>query len=308
MATMQMSDKPETEPSFLQRLVPKNWVAHTVLIIAVLIIAFPMLYALLISTQNNAQVFNHQITPGGNFVQNMRTALVERNLGRYMLNSALIASIIAVGKTILSVMAGLGLVFFRYRGKWLVFGFILVTLIMPADLLVIALFRRVTEYRGILSDLAEWAAQYTAAAQYLEPHPYFWLTMPALASATGVFIFRQHFMTIPPDLSEAAQLDGASPLQFLFRVLVPLSWSTMGALFIIMFIFGWNEFLWPLIFLRDQELQVVQWGVQSLSAGPEAGDSFGPLMAGVVVVSIPPLVIFFLLQRQILNGFAITRK
>ena len=109
-------------------------------------------------------------------------------------------------------------------------------------------------------------------------------------------------MTMPPDLSEAAQLDGASPMQFLFRVLIPLSWNTIGALTVIMFLFGWNQFLWPLILLRDQNLQVVQWGMNSLSQNLEVGDNFGPMMMGVIVTSLPPMFIFLILQRQFLKG------
>lgn len=294
--------------TFVKWLLPEHWLAHLVLSVAVLVIAFPMFYALLISTQNNPQVFNHRLLPGSSFLDNLRTVMVQRNMGRYMLNSALIATVVAVGKTALSVLAGLGLVYFRYPGKWPIFAFVLVTLIMPSDILLIALFRRVNEYRGVFEGLVETLTRYDTALQVLNPHPYFWLTMPLLASASGVFIFRQHFMTIPPDLSEAAQLDGASPFTFLFRVLVPLSWNTIGALMVIMFLLGWNQFLWPLILLRDQELQVVQWGMQSLAAELESNNSFGPMMMGVVITSLPPLVVFLLLQKQFMSGFAITRK
>lgn len=272
----------------LARIVPKRWYVHLVLILSVAIIASPMFYALLISTQTNSQVYNHQLTPGGSFFDNLRVVMVDREMGRFMLNSLIIALTISIGKTIMSVLAGLGLVYFRYPGKWLVFGFVLITLIMPSDVLLIALYRRVISFDA-------W------------PHPYVALTLPLLASATGVFIFRQHFMTMPPDLSEAAQLDGASPLQFLIRVLIPLSWNTIGALMVIMFLFGWGQFLWPLILIRDQSLQVVQWGMQSLSQGAEVGDSFGPMMAGVIVTSLPPMIIFIILQRQFMKGFALTR-
>lgn len=273
----------------LEWVIPERWYIHLILIFWVIVISFPLFYAMLISTQSNAMVFNHQLTPGPYLLQNLEVAVIDREMGRYMANSFLIATIIAVGKTIMSVLAGLGLVFFRYPGKWLVFGFVLITLIMPGEVLLIALYRRVANFDY-------W------------PHPYVALTLPLLASATGVFLFRQHFLTMPPDLSEAAQLDGANPVQFLFRVLVPLSWNTIGALMVLMFLFGWGQFLWPLTYLAgEQELQVVQWGMQSLAQGAEVGDNFGPMMAGAIITSLPPMIVFLILQRQFTKGFALTR-
>lgn len=270
-------------------IIPKHWYAHLILLIAILIIGFPLFYAMLISTQNTPMVFNHQLTPGPYFWDNLETVMNDRNMGRFMLNSAFIAGTIAIGKTIMSILAGLGLVYFRYPGKWLVFGFILVTLIMPGDVYIIGLLRRVNSFE-------HW------------PHPYVGLTLPLLASATSVFLFRQHFMSMPPDLSEAAQLDGANPVQFLMRVLIPMSWNTIGAIVVIMFLFGWNQFLWPLIYLRtDTELQVVQWGMNSLSQAEEVGEVFGPQMMGVIITSLPPLIIFLLLQKQFMSGFSLTR-
>ncbi|MEO1290818.1 MAG: carbohydrate ABC transporter permease [Chloroflexota bacterium] len=286
-----------------KQVLPKYWYAHVVLIIAIIIIGFPMFYALLISTQNNAQVYNHQWYPGTSFFDNLQTVMITRNMGQYMMNSAFIAMAIAIGKTIMSVLAGLGLVYFRYPGKWLVFGFVLITLIMPGDILLIALYRRVIAYEDVVSG---WLNPLIFFVENWQPHPYYSLILPLLASATGVFIFRQHFMTIPSELSEAAQLDGANPLQFLFRVLMPLSWNTIGALMVIMFLYGWNQFLWPLILLREQSQYVVQWGIQSLSQSAEIGDIFGPQMMGVVVTSLPPILLFIVLQRQFMRGFALT--
>jgi sn-glycerol 3-phosphate transport system permease protein len=265
---------------------PERWYAHVILWVACLLIGFPLFYAMLTSTQNNSQVFAYQFTPGQYLAENWTKVMVDRNLGGYMLNSVFIAVVVTVGKTILSLFAGLAFVYFRFPGKWLVFGFVLLTLMMPTEILVIALFRFVNSIG--------WGNTYLA------------LTVPFLASATGAFLFRQHFANIPAEFSEAAQLDGATPLQFLFQVLVPISWNTIGALAVIQFVYVWNMYLWPALIIQGQERQVVQVGLRTLIGG-DAAISFGPLMMGAVIASLPPVLVFVLLQKQFMSGFALSR-
>ncbi|MBC7811147.1 MAG: carbohydrate ABC transporter permease [Burkholderiales bacterium] len=265
---------------------PRFWYAHIVLIISCIIIGFPLFYAMIVSTQTNAEVFRYQFMPGSSFLENWEKVMVERNLGQFMLNSVFIAVTVTVGKTILALMSGLAFVYFRFPGKWIVFGFVLLTLMMPTEILVIALFRFV--------NAIGWGNTYLA------------LIVPFLASATGTFLFRQHFANIPAELSEAAQLDGANPLQFLFRILVPISWNAIGALAVIQFVYVWNMYLWPVLIIQGSERQVVQVGLRSL-AGGDAALSYGPLMLGAVIASIPPVVVFILLQRQFMSGFALSR-
>ncbi len=270
----------------LRRWLPKRWYAHVVLWIACIIIGFPLFYAMLAATQNNAQIYSYQFTPGTHIADNWAKVMVERNLGTYMLNSIMVAIIVTAGKTVLSLLAGLAFVYFRFPGKWLVFGFVLVTLMMPTEILVIALFRFVNSIG--------WGNSYLA------------LIVPFLASATGSFLFRQHFANIPAELAEAAQLDGANPLQFLIRVLIPVSWNTIGALAVIQFVYVWNMYLWPALIIQGQERQVVQVGLRTLVGG-DASVSFGPLMMGAVIASIPPVIVFVLLQKQFMSGFQLAR-
>ena len=266
--------------------VPKRWYVHLALLVSCVIIGFPLFYALIVSTQNNAQVYSYQFTPGSSLADNWNVAINNRNLGNYMLNSVFVAVTVTVGKTILSLLAGLAFVYFRFPGKWLVFGFVLITLMMPTEILIIALFRFVN---GL-----GWGNSYLA------------LTVPFLASATGTFLFRQHFANIPGELSEAAQLDGATPLQFLFRVLVPISWNTIGALAVIQFVYVWNMYIWPVMIIQGQERQVVQVGLRTLIGG-DAALIFGPMMLGAVIASIPPIIVFILLQKQFMSGFQLSR-
>ncbi|MBN1563562.1 MAG: carbohydrate ABC transporter permease, partial [Anaerolineae bacterium] len=154
------------------------------------------------------------------------------------------------------------------------------------EMLIIALFR-------LVSNL-EWGNTFWA------------ISVPFLASATGSFLFRQHFSNLPSELSEAAQIDGANPLQFLFRVLIPISWNTIGALAVIQFVYVWNMYLWPSLIIKDERIQVVQVGLGSLR-NAEGSLTYGPMMMGAVIATIPPVVVFILLQRQFMKGFAISR-
>jgi sn-glycerol 3-phosphate transport system permease protein len=270
---------------------PKRWYVHLFLIICVIIIGFPLFYAMLVSTQENADVYSYRFSPGQSLTQNWDIVMNKRNLGQFMVNSLVMAVSITVAKTVLSLLAGLAFVYFRFPGKWLVFGFVLMTLMMPTEILLIALYRFVVSVNKSLN-LGQ---------------NYFWsLIVPFIASATGAFLFRQHFANIPSEMSEAAQLDGANPLQFLVRVLVPISWNTIGALAVIQFVYAWNMYLWPATIIQRLDQSVVQVGMRQLT-GNDQMNSFGPLMLAAVIASIPPIVVFILLQKQFMSGFALTR-
>jgi sn-glycerol 3-phosphate transport system permease protein len=268
-------------------LVPKRWYAHLVLIFSCAVLGFPLFYAMLVSTQSNAQVITFQLAPGERLWQHLETVMVARHLGNYMLNTITLAVTVTVAKTVLSLMAGTAFVFFRFPGKWVVFGFVLATLMMPTEILIIALFR-------FVSIELDWGNTFQA------------LAVPFLASATGTFLFRQHFANIPAELSEAAQMDGANSIQFLIKVLIPMSWNTIGALAVIQFVYVWNMYLWPLLIIQGQANQVVQVGLASLRS-TDTTITYGPLMLGAVIASIPPVLVFVLLQKQFMSGFQLTR-
>lgn len=265
---------------------PQRWYAHLILWIACAVIGFPLFYAMLVATQSQAEVFAYRFIPGTSFADNWNIVINNRHLHTYMLNSVFVSLAVTVGKTVLSLLAGLAFVYFRFPGKWVVFGFVLITLMMPTEILILALFRFVNSLG--------WGSTFTA------------LIVPFLASATGTFLFRQHFANIPAELSEAAQLDGATPLQFLIQVLVPISWNTIGALAVIQFVYVWNMYIWPVLIMRREEYQVVQQGLATLIGG-DAALVFGPMMLGAVIASIPPVLVFVLLQKQFMSGFALAR-
>jgi sn-glycerol 3-phosphate transport system permease protein len=284
---VQPSTLTRTAVKGLRRVLPKRWYAHLILTFSVIMMGFPLLYAMIVSTQGNAEVFAYQFTPGNQLERNWNIVMNQRNLGLYMVNSTLVSIVMTFAKAVFSLLAGLAFVYFRFPGKWIVFGFVLLTLMMPTEVMAIALFR-------IVSGLG-WGDSFAA------------LIVPFMASATGTFLFRQHFANIPAELSEAAQMDGATPIQYLFRVLIPISWNAIAALAVIQFLYAWNQYIWPLMIIQDRSSQVVQVGLRTLVSGVETGDSFGPIMLGAVIASIPPLLVFILLQKQFMSGFALTR-
>lgn len=262
----------------------RKWPTHLVIWISMLLVLFPLLYAALVATQTNPEIFSFQLTPGSGLGKHFDQVWNDRNLGRLMWNSLVQATLITVAKTVLSLLAGLAFVYFNFRGKWIVFFFVLITLMMPTEVMILALFR-------IVSDLG-WKDSMAG------------LVVPFAASATGAFLFRQHFANLPRDLSEASQIDGASPFQFLFKILIPLSWNVIGALAVIQFVFVWNMYLWPVLIISDQDKQVVQVGLQGLQT-IDTGLTFGPLMLAALIVSVPPAIVFIALQKPFMAGFAL---
>lgn len=284
------------------------WLIHLVLIVGCAVIAFPILFALIKATQTRAAVLSPSLWPGDQLLNNVRAVWVNANLWVFMRNSLIVALAVTVGKTILSLFAGMALVFFRFPLKRFVFGFILLTLMMPVEVLIVPLFDLISQQPP-----QSWRQLWDWISNPFEPVSYgfgwantYWaIIVPFLASATGVFLFRQHFMSIPGSLADAARIDGASPLRFLTSVLIPMSWNTIGALAVIQFVYVWDQYLWPRIIIRREERQVVQVGL-NLIIGTGEGVQWGYVMAGAILAIIPPLVVFALLQEQFMRGFALS--
>ena len=266
----------------------KRWslvLTHAALIVAIFLIASPLLFAFIKATQVSSEVLSPRLWPGGNFGANLASIWTGAHLGRYMFNSTVVAVSVTVGKTVLSLLAALAFVYFRFPLKGFAFGVVLFTLMLPTDLLIIALFDLVSTGLG-------WANSYLA------------IIVPFLASATGTFLFRQHFKSIPDSLADAARIDGCGPLRFLTNVLIPMSWNTVGALAVVQFVYAWDQYLWPLVIMQGDDKQVVQVGLRRLiDVGGQT--DWGAVMAGAIVTIIPPLVVFTLLQEQVSKGFAL---
>lgn len=257
---------------------------HALLLVCVTITCFPVLYALLISTFDFQQVFIYppRLIPGASLLENLGLAWSKVNLGRLLTNSFAISISVALGKTLLSILAAFAFTYFRdFPGKNLLFVVILITHMLPLPVRIVSTFQ--------LMDTLNWVNTYYA------------LTIPFFASATGTLLFRQFFLTVPASLSDAARIDGAGPMRFLTWILLPLSYNNLMALFMVEFVYMWNEYLWPLIVTTSNEMRVAQIGIKMLVA-TDAQAEWNVIMAGVILVMLPPLIILLLLRNHFMRS------
>jgi len=273
----------------LERLREDGIAVHGLLALLVLLLLFPVLVAVLVSTKESGIVTGlADLAPGGHAYENYYRALVELEFYRYMLNSLVMAGVIVVGKLAVSLLAVLAIVYYRVPYKDLVFLFILFTLLLPVPVRFVPLYRLVTGLGWNNTALA--------------------ITVPYLASATTVFILRQHFLSIPASLVENAKLDGVGPLEFLWRVLIPMSRGILVGVSVIIFVYAWNQYLWPLVIVGD-DLQVAQVGIGQLRGQAQAGEvAWALTMTGSVLTLVPPLVLLVLFRKPLLQTFSIQRK
>ncbi len=264
--------------------------AHAILIASVALIAFPLYYALVISTQTLDQVMSlpPRLWPSTNAVHNYVDAWVRVGMGRLLLNSAIVALAVASGKIVISLLSAFAIAYFDFRGKQVVFWMIFVTLMLPIPVRIVSTYQ-------VISVLG-WVDTYWG------------LTVPLMASATGTFLFRQFFLTIPDSLAEAAQLDGAGPMRFLWSILLPLSTANIAALFVILFVYGWNEYLWPLMVTNSPEMRTAVIGIDSLVPRTSQLPEWNVTMAAAVMTLLPPVAVIVILQRWFVRGLIETEK
>ena len=259
--------------------------SHLVMLSVMVILLFPMIYAFLIATQTPSQYYQFppRFLPGSSFIENIQVAWHRINLGRLLFNTSVVAISVAVGKIILSVTAAFAFVYFDFKGKAFFFIAILITHMLPLPVRIVPTFE--------LIDQLKWINTFKG------------LTVPFFASATGVLLFRQLYRTIPPSLADAARIDGAGPLQFLWSIVIPLSRTNMAALFLIEFIYMWNQYLWPLIIANADRTRVVQIGLKQL-VDTDAAVDWHIVMAGALIATLPPLILLIVMQRSLIEGMS----
>jgi sn-glycerol 3-phosphate transport system permease protein len=264
--------------------------AHAILFASVAVIAFPLYYAVVISTQTLDQVMSlpPRLLPSTNALHNYVDAWTRVGMGRLLLNSAIVAFAVASGKIVISLLSAFAIAYFNFRGKQLVFWMIFVTLMLPVPVRIVSTYQ-------VISVLG-WVDTYWG------------LTVPLMASATGTFLFRQFFLTIPDSLAEAAQLDGAGPLRFLWSILLPLSKANVAALFVILFVYGWNEYLWPLMVTNSPHMRTAVIGIDSLVPRTSQLPEWNITMAAAVMTLLPPVAVIVVMQRWFVRGLIETEK
>jgi sn-glycerol 3-phosphate transport system permease protein len=276
-----------------------DFVAHAVLVVGVLVIAFPVYLAFIASTQSAEQIASSHplsLLPGDNFIETYRLALFggKTHAGStiaagwpMMWVSLVMAVVIAVGKIAISLLSAFAIVYFRFPLKTVVFWMIFITLMLPVEV-------RIGPTYEVISNLGML-------------NSYAGLTVPLIASATATFLFRQFFLTVPDDLVEAARIDGAGPMRFFLDVLLPLSKTTMAALFVIQFIYGWNQYLWPLMVTTSEDMYPIVLGIKRAIFG-EVYVEWNVVMATAILAMLPPALVVILMQKWFVKGLVDTEK
>jgi sn-glycerol 3-phosphate transport system permease protein len=275
-----------------------NWLPHAVLWFGVFITAFPLYVTFIASTLLPPEIANlpMQLTPGAHLWDNYSAAWSKGSTGTYLsppastllLNSLIVALVVTFGKISVSLISAYAVVFFRFPGRMIFFWMIFITLMLPVEVRIMPTYEVVTKLSLINS--------------------YAGLTLPLIASATATLLFRQFFLTIPDELVEAAKIDGAGPLRFFKDIVIPLSKTNIAALFVILFIYGWNQYLWPLLITTSNTLDVVVVAIKKMIGGGAEPTDWNIVMATTILALIPPVLVIIVMQRSFVKGLTDTEK
>jgi sn-glycerol 3-phosphate transport system permease protein len=270
---------------------------HVVLLAGVCTVMFPIYVAFVASTLSLDQVLAvpMQLWPGDRLIENYSAVLAhgsERGssapVGRMMFNSLVMALAIAIGKISISIISAFAIVYFRFPLRKTFFWMIFVTLMLPVEVRIFPTYKVASDL-GLIDTYAG-------------------LTLPLIASATATFLFRQFFMTIPGELAEAARIDGAGPLRFFWDIVLPLSRTNIAALFVIMFIYGWNQYLWPLLVTTQESMYTTVIGIKRMITGGDAATEWNLVMATAMLAMLPPVLVVILMQRWFVKGLVDSEK
>ncbi len=275
-------------------------ISHLVLMLGVIVVAFPVYVTLIASTQTSEQIVQQapmSMAPGGHMLETYRIALFGGTTSygskvapvAPMLWVSLVSAVsIALGKIAISLLSAFAFVYFRFPGRGLCFWMVFITLMLPVEVRIGPTYEVVSNL-GMLNSFAG-------------------LTVPLIASATATFLFRQFFLTVPDELVEAARIDGAGPMRFFKDVLVPLSMTSIAALFVIQFIYGWNQYLWPLLVTTDESMYPIVMGIKRMFVGGDAANEWNLIMATAILAMLPPAFVVLLMQRWFVKGLVDTEK
>jgi sn-glycerol 3-phosphate transport system permease protein len=273
------------------------WVPHAILIAGLVVVLFPIYVAFDAATHDLSDILEAPMTlvPGSRVVANFAEALSAgtaktsgQPVGAMLLNSLVMALVIAGGKIAISLPSAYAVVFFRFPLRRLCFWAIFVTLMLPVEVRIIPTYK-------IAADLAL-------------IDTYSGLTLPLVASATATLLFRQFFLTIPDELVEAAKIDGAGPWRFLFDTVIPLSRTNIAALFVILFIYGWNQYLWPLLVTNSPGMTTIVIGIRQMIGNGDTQTEWHIVMATALLAILPPVLVVLLMQRWFVRGLVEAEK
>ncbi|MBL8510213.1 MAG: sn-glycerol-3-phosphate ABC transporter permease UgpE [Betaproteobacteria bacterium] len=270
---------------------------YLVLTVGVAVVAFPLYITFVASTLTLEEVLKAPmpLLPGSHLIDNYLQVLSSGStrgsaapVGRMMLNSLISALVIAFGKIAISIISAFAIIYFRFPLRNVFFWMIFITLMLPVEVRILPTYQVVSDL-GLLNN-------------------YVGLTLPLIASATATFLFRQFFMTIPDELAEAARMDGAGPMRFFWDVVLPLSKTSIAALFVIQFIYGWNQYLWPLLITTEESMYTTVIGIKRMIAGGDAATEWHLVMATAMLAMLPPALVVVVMQRWFVKGLVETEK
>jgi sn-glycerol 3-phosphate transport system permease protein len=269
------------------------WLTHAGMIVGVLFIFFPIWLAFVASTVTQPEIARPPMPlwPGDQLVENYSRALfsgVNAPVARMLFNSAVMAMGIAVGKIAISLLSAFAIVYFRFPGRRVFFWLIFLTLMLPVEVRIVP--------------------TYEVAANFGMLNSYQGLILPLIASATATFLFRQFFLTVPDELAEAARVDGARPMRFFWDILLPMSRTNIAALFVILFIYGWNQYLWPLLITTDPSMNTIVMGIKQMFPSGDDLAVWPVIMATSILAMIPPVVVVISMQRLFVRGLVESEK
>ena len=283
----------EPAPGMVEKRGAGLWMTHALMILGVIVVFFPIWLAFVASTVTQQQIVSPPmpLRPGDQFFANYKEALfsgVNVPVMTMLLNSLVMAIGIAVGKIIISLLSAFAIVYFKFPGKQIFFWLIFLTLMLPVEVRIVPTYEIVAGF-GMLNS-------------------YGGLIFPLIASATATFLFRQFYMTVPDELAEAARVDGARPMRFFWDILFPMSRTNIAALFVILFIYGWNQYLWPLLITTDPEMNTIVMGIkQMFPSGDDVAD-WPVIMATSILAMIPPVIVVISMQKLFVRGLVDSEK
>lgn len=292
-----------------------DWLTHTILVGGAVLVGFPIYYAFVAATQPVTEVVKVPMTliPGDQLLNNVGTAWEQARLGRQLFNSFVMAFGITVGKITISILSAFSITYFSYRFRVVAFWMIFITLMLPIEVRIVPTYQvaanallplqvlvDVLNLEGLFAGLFGHSIEISLEWSLLDS--YAGLTLPLMASATATFLFRQFFLTVPEELCEAARIDGAGPMRFFRDILLPMSVTNMAALAVILFVFSWNQYLWPLLMTTEPEMKTVVIGVAQLVPDIEGEPDWHIAMAAMLLALFPPVVVVVVLQGLFVKG------
>ena len=294
---------------------------YVFLMVGICIVGFPIFYAFVAATLPIEEVAKvpMPLVPGDQFWVNMTAAWEQGNLSRQLLNSFIMASGITIGKIVVSMLGAFSIVYFDYRFRKVAFAAVFCTLMLPVEVRILPTYEIAANIFGPLqwlldtlhlSRLIEWwvGNDFEIALEWSLLDSYSGLILPLVASATCTFLFRQFFLTVPEELCEAAKLDGASAMMFFRKILLPLSVTNIAALVVIEFVYGWNQYLWPLLITTDPDMTTAVIGLQELIPQIDDVPLWNVALSGALIVMLPPILVVLLMQRWFVKGLVEREK